>query len=75
VKSAKTTGTVRGTAVSRLPLKLTWINETFRKVYGRSPTVREWNYWSRRLLTDKMRYDALYGAMQWQKLHGRTIGK
>lgn len=64
---------IKGASTSqRLPLKLKPLNEIFRKVYGRNPTLQEWNYWAHRLLTDKVEYDALYGAMQWHHLHGHT---
>jgi hypothetical protein len=66
---------VKGVAVSSHMTKLMPLNSIFRKVFGRTPTWREWSYWAHRLLTDKMQYDALYGAMQWQQLHGHTIGK
>lgn len=57
-----------------LPMQLKPLNEIFRKVYGRSPTLEEWNYWAGRLLNDKPQYDALYGAMQWHELRGRSTG-
>lgn len=59
---------------SGLPAKLKPLNSIFRLVYGRTPTFQEWTYWANRLLTDKPQYDALYGAMQWHKLRGHTIG-
>lgn len=68
------TGSVKAAATGMAPAKLKWLNETFRKVYGRNPTAKEWHYWSSRLLTDKTQYDALYGAMQWHQLRGHTIG-
>lgn len=72
----KLVGRVKGvTMIVGVPGKLRWINETFRGVYGHTPTLPEWQYWSHRLLTDKPQYDALYGAMQWHKHRGHTIGK
>ena len=73
VKKA-TTGRVKAAATGRVPAKLKWLNATFENVYGRNPTAKEWHYWANRLLTDKMQYDALYGAMQWHQLRGHTIG-
>lgn len=72
----KPVGRVKGAAqVKKLPLKLKWMNETFRKVHGRTPTFREWEYWSNRLLTDKPQYPALYGAIQWHELRGHTTDR
>lgn len=69
-------GQVKGVSTTgKLPAKLFWINETFQKVHGRMPTFQEWSYWSNRLLTDKPQYPVLYGAMQWHKLRGHTMGK
>jgi|GEM_PF-3472721 hypothetical protein len=50
------------------------LNSIFRSAFGRNPTFIGWEYWADRLLNDKPAYDALYGAMQWQELHGQTIG-
>jgi len=74
VPPAKKVGRVKGAATGTLPAKLFWMNETFEKVHGRIPTFKEWSYWANRLLTDKPEYPALYGAMQWHKLRGRTVG-
>jgi len=73
VAAKKATSRVKGVSTTiALSAKLKPLNEIFRKVYGRNPTLKEWNYWAHRLLTDKMQYDALYGAMQWHQLHGHT---
>lgn len=72
-KAVKKVGKVKGAAVKRLSANLKWINATFRKAYGRTPTFAEWSYWAHRLLTDKPKYDALYGAMQWHQLRGHTM--
>lgn len=73
VATKKAAPRVKGVSTAEgLPGKLKPLNEIFRKVYGRNPTLKEWSYWAHRLLTDKMQYDALYGAMQWHKLHGHT---
>lgn len=74
---AKTTvGQVKGATTHTMhvsnPLKR--LNSIFRSVFGRTPTYTEWNYWASRLLHDKKQLDALYGAMQWHKLRGHTIG-
>lgn len=50
------------------------LNSVFRSVYGRNPTYEEWKYWANRYLTDKHAWDAIYGAMQWHKLRGHTVG-
>lgn len=71
----KATPRVKGASTIGLSQKLLPLNSIFRKVYGRNPTLKEWNYWAHRLLTDKMAYDALYGAMQWHQLRGHTVGK
>lgn len=71
----KKSGQVKSASSATPSAKLKPLNSIFRKVYKRNPTFREWQYWARRLLTDKMEYDALYGAMQWHQLRGRTIGK
>lgn len=71
---AVTVGKVKAVAtVRKLPGKLVPLNSIFRKVYGRSPTFQEWEYWARRLLSDKPTYDALYGAMQWHQRLGHTM--
>lgn len=62
-------------AASALPARLKPLNAMFRVLYGRNPTFSEWSYWANRLLTDKTGHDALYGAMQWHKLRGRTTEK
>lgn len=68
-KKAKVAGTTT-TAPMLAP-----INSMFRSVFGRTPTFEEWTYWADRMLTDKPELDALFGAMQWHKLHGNTVGK
>ncbi|MBI3250920.1 MAG: hypothetical protein HYZ61_03700 [Candidatus Andersenbacteria bacterium] len=50
------------------------LNSVFRSVFGRTPTFTEWKYWANRYLTDKPQWNALYGAMQWHKLRGHTMG-
>lgn len=74
-----TQGKVKGAAAKKvsaatLPVRVTPINELFRKVYGRGPTFAEWEYWTVRILSDKPQFDAIYGAMQWHKLRGHTTG-
>lgn len=74
--SVKKAGRVKGAATSgKLPHSMFWINPTFEKVYKRPPTFKEWSYWADRFLTDKTTYPELYGAMQWHKLRGNTMGK
>ncbi|TSC62610.1 MAG: hypothetical protein G01um1014106_615 [Parcubacteria group bacterium Gr01-1014_106] len=73
--SVKKAGRVKGAATGKLPAKLGGINPTFEKVFKRPPTFKEWEYWANRLLKDKPTYPALYGAMQWHKLRGHTMGK
>lgn len=51
------------------------LNSIFRSVFGRTPTFEEWTYWANRMLSDKPELDELFGAMQWHKLQGRTVGK
>jgi hypothetical protein len=47
------------------------INQAFRQVYGRSPTVAEWEYWAGRVQRgEKTTYEALVGAMAYQKAQG-----
>ena len=74
VPRVKKVGRVKGAATKHLPAKLLRLNETFEKVHGRIPIFAEWSYWANRLLTNKPEYSALYGAMQWHKLRGRTVG-
>lgn len=74
--SAQVQGRVKASvagAGGALPARLMPLNQIFRKVYGRSPTFQEWNYWAGRLLNDKPQYDALYGAMQWHQRLGHTM--
>lgn len=74
--SVKKAGRVKGVATGgKLPHSMFWINPTFEKVYKRPPTFKEWSYWANRFLTDKTMYPELYGAMQWHKLRGHTMGK
>lgn len=52
------------------------IKDTFRFVFGRVPTVKEKSWWADRVkLGQKRTYVDLLGAMQWQKMKNRTIGK
>jgi hypothetical protein len=69
-KAPQVKGVKRGVALSALsPL-----NSIFRLVFGRAPIVGEWKYWADRFLTDKPTWEAILGAMQWQKQQGRTVG-
>lgn len=44
------------------------VNEAFRSVYGRNPTVQEWEYWAGRVQRgEKTTFEALVGAMGFQK--------
>lgn len=44
------------------------VNQAFRQVYGRTPTTTEWSYWAGRVQRkEKTTYDALVGAMAFQK--------
>lgn len=44
------------------------VNQAFRQVYGRTPTYSEWSYWAGRVQRgEKTSYDALVGAMAYQK--------
>ncbi|MBI3250603.1 MAG: hypothetical protein HYZ61_01995 [Candidatus Andersenbacteria bacterium] len=44
------------------------VNQAFRSVYGRTPTTTEWQYWAGRVQNkEKTTYDALVGAMSYQK--------
>jgi len=49
------------------------VNEAFRSVYGRNPTVRENKYWLGRV-EDKKVFEALRGAMFYHKARGKTTG-
>jgi len=51
------------------------LNEVFYSVFGRIPVFAEWKYWADRYSTDKRDWGAIFGAMQWHKERGRTIGK
>lgn len=47
------------------------VNTAFDSVYGRLPTFTEWKYWADRVINrEKTTYDALTGAMGYQKVHG-----
>ncbi len=78
----KVKGTKSAVKVSgKLPASLIPLNGIFNSVYHRDPTFQEWTYWANQFLTNtkykdkgQYRYDALLGAMQWQKMHGRTMG-
>ena len=44
------------------------VNEAFRSVYGRNPTIEEWQYWAGRVQRgEKTTFEALAGAMGYQK--------
>jgi len=44
------------------------VNQAFREVYGRTPTLAEWQYWAGRVQRgEKTTYEALVGAMGYQK--------
>jgi hypothetical protein len=48
------------------------VNQAFRSVNGRTPTVAEWNYWAGRVQRgEKKTYAALAGAMAYQRAHGQ----
>lgn len=47
------------------------VNTAFESVYGRQPTYAEWKYWADRVLNkEKTTYEALAGAMGYQKVNG-----
>lgn len=47
------------------------VNTAFESVYGHLPTYTEWKYWADRVLRgEKTTYDALVGAMGYQKANG-----
>ncbi|MEK7500414.1 MAG: hypothetical protein AAB649_07505, partial [Patescibacteria group bacterium] len=46
------------------------VNTAFESVYGRLPTYNEWKYWADRILNkEKTTYEALVGAMGYQKIN------
>jgi hypothetical protein len=46
------------------------VNTAFESVYGRLPTYDEWKYWADRVINkEKTTYEALVGAMGYQKVH------
>lgn len=50
------------------------VNTAFESVYGRAPTFLEWKYWADRVIAgDKTTYDALVGAIAYQKAHNISI--
>lgn len=50
------------------------INTAFRSVHGRNPNTSEWHYWATRITRgDKTTYDALMGAITYQKLEQQSI--
>jgi|GEM_PF-3288864 len=50
---------------------LNQVNTAFESVYGRLPSFTEWKYWADRVINqEKTTYDALVGAMSYQKVHG-----
>lgn len=73
-RTGQVKGAAKKVAATTLPVRVTPINELFRKVYGRGPTFAEWEYWTVRILSDKPQFDAIYGAMQWHEIRGHTTG-
>lgn len=52
------------------------VKDTFRYVFGRLPNLKEKTWWAERVkLGQKRTYLDLLGAMQWQKVKNRTMGK
>ena len=52
------------------------VNEAFRAVYGKNPTPQENTYWLGRVVRkEKNTFEALLGAMGYQKNAGNTIGE
>lgn len=50
------------------------INKAFRAVYARNPSQSEWSYWATRVQRgDKTTYDALVGAMGYEKARGFVL--
>ncbi|MDA1169377.1 MAG: hypothetical protein O3A36_03495 [bacterium] len=46
------------------------VNSAFQSVHGRIPTYLEWEYWANRVLNkEKTTYEALVGAMGYQKVN------
>jgi hypothetical protein len=51
------------------------VNEAFRAVYGRNPTAAENGYWLGRVVRkEKKTFNALVGAMHYQKSKSATVG-
>ena len=55
------------------PALLGRVNEAFEQAFGEFPTPAESLYWQKRVASgEKKTYDALLGAMYYQKAIGRT---
>ena len=51
------------------------VNETFRSVFGRNPSATENTYWAERVVRkEKTTFEALQGAMYYQKAQGQAVG-
>ncbi|MEX1997843.1 MAG: hypothetical protein WEA04_04185 [Candidatus Andersenbacteria bacterium] len=61
-------------AFTALPARaalLDQVNAAFSSVYNRLPSYTEWEYWAQRVQRgEKKTYEALVGAMGYQKIHG-----
>ncbi|MEK7556945.1 MAG: SpoIID/LytB domain-containing protein, partial [Patescibacteria group bacterium] len=58
------------------PALLGRVNEAFEQAFGEFPTPAESLYWQKRVASgEKKTYDALLGAMYYQKAIGRTVGE
>jgi len=50
------------------------VNQAFRQVHGKNPTLSEWSYWAGRVQRgEKSTYQALVGAIGFQKSNGNTV--
>ena len=48
------------------------VNQAYRAVHGRNPTVSDWQYWAGRVQRgEKTTYNELVGAIAYQKVNGR----
>lgn len=65
---------VKGAKTAKKAVSLKPLNQVFRTVFGRNPTLAEWNYWAKRMLGDKPGLLELLGAMQWHQQRGLTVG-
>jgi hypothetical protein len=45
------------------------LNDLFKMAFDREPTIAEWTYWAKRMLTETKPLDGWLGAMQWSALH------